>query len=381
MESPIRVLTTGDFQKGSGLTNYILNTYDHFNSDQYQIDCMSISPSDDLKESILNRGWGYYRVTPVTVSPIKHFFDWRTFLKNRGKYYDVIHFNYSASWNYFAIKMAKRYSNAKIIIHSHNNYYSKKPKSWLSKFVLDTLNNHGRQVIKKNSDLNLAVSNEAKDWMFKPSEEVFIQKNGIELSNFVFDKDSRKELRSELGIEDHTNIIGFAGVLSDRKNPLFAVEMYAKFLPLHPDSVFLIFGNGRDEKQVVERVKELQLTDKIIFMGRKLNLNKWYSAIDVFIFPSKTEGFGFVLLETQVNGLPIVCSQGIPSEAIQTDSVCQLSFDDENGWLTGLNNRISIAERQENSKKNAAIIQKNGYSISATATELAQLIEDLVKKG
>lgn len=207
------------------------------------------------------------------------------------------------------------------------------------------------------------------------------KKNGIEISNFVFDEDSRKELRSELGIEDHTNIIGFAGELSDRKNPLFAVEIYAKFLSLHPDSAFFIFGNGRDEKQVVERVKELQLTDKIIFMGRKFNLNKWYSAMDVFIFPSKTEGFGFVLLETQVNGLPIVCSQGIPSEAIQTDSVCQLSFDDENGWLTGLNNRISIAERQENSKKNAAIIEKNGYSISATAKDLAQLIESLVKKG
>lgn len=381
MKSQIRVLTTGDFQKGSGLTNYILNTYDRFDSNQYQIDCMSISPSDDLKESILNRGWGYYRVTPVTISPIEHFFDWRTFLKNKGKSYDVIHFNYSSSWNYFAIKMAKKYTNAKIIIHSHNNYYSKKPKSKSSKFVLDTLNNHGREVIRKESDLNLAVSKESKEWMFKPGEEVLIQKNGIEISDFIFDQNSRKQLRSELGIKEHTHIIGFAGVLSDRKNPLFAVEMYAKFLPLHPDSVFLIFGNGRDEKQVIERVKDLNLSDKIIFMGRKQNLNKWYSAIDTFIFPSKTEGFGFVLLETQVNGLPIVCSQGIPTEAIQTDSVEQLPFDDEQGWLTGLNKRISNAQRQENSEKNAEIIAKNGYSISATAKELAQLIEGLVEKG
>lgn len=247
--------------------------------------------------------------------------------------------------------------------------------------MLDTLNNHGREVIRKESDLNLAVSKESKEWMFKPGEEVLIQKNGIEISDFIFDQNSRKQLRSELGIEEHTHIIGFAGVLSDRKNPLFAVEMYAKFLPLHPDSVFLIFGNGRDEKQVIERVKDLNLSDKIIFMGRKQNLNKWYSAIDTFIFPSKTEGFGFVLLETQVNGLPIVCSQGIPTEAIQTDSVEQLPFDDEQGWLTGLNKRISNAQRQENSEKNAEIIAKNGYSISATAKELAQLIEGLVEKG
>lgn len=381
MSKPINILAVGDFQKGSGLTNYILNTYNQFESTRFNIVCISFSGSNELSNLITSRGWGYYQVPPITTNPIVHWKNWISFFKKQGEYYDVIHFNYSASWNYFAIKMAKRYSNAKIIIHSHNNYYSKKPKSWFSKFVLDTLNNHGRQVIKKNSDLNLAVSNEAKDWMFKPGEEVLIQKNGIEISNFVFDEGSRKELRSELGIEDHTNIIGFAGVLSDRKNPLFAVEMYAKFLLLHTDSVFLIFGSGNDEQQVVERVKELQLTDKIIFMGRKLNLNKWYSVIDVFIFPSKTEGFGFVLLETQVNGLPIVCSQGIPSEAIQTDSVCQLSFDDENGWLTGLNNRISIAERQENSKKNATIIETNGYSISATAKELAQLIENLVKKG
>lgn len=375
-----RILIVGDFKKGSGLTNYIMNTYHFFSPKEFKIDCLSYAGTNELASDIKENGWGFYSVIPVTKNPIKHWGQWRSFLKTNGYKYDIVHFNYSATWNFYAVLNAKKFGIKKVIIHSHNNYYSKNPKNYFLKQTLNILNNIGKRVIARQSDLNLAVSNEAARWMFEDQEKVYIQKNGIRLGRFEFSTKSRHSLRKQLKITDKTKAIGFVGTLEERKNPLFALELMRDSLFKNKETTLLIFGDGPDKRELMRKAVALGIEEHVFFMGIRANLNEWYSAMDAFIFPSKTEGFGFALLEAQANGLLAFCSDSIPHDVMLTNSVYPISLKEKATWLQNLIDVpvTNVNKRKKESVKNCHTIQENGYAIESTSKELRELIEHCV---
>ena len=68
-------------------------------------------------------------------------------------------------------------------------------------------------------------------------------------------------------------------------------------------------------------------------MGIRNDTDCFYSAFDIFLFPSIFEGLGIVLIEAQLSGLKCFVSEAIPKEAIITDNVTQLCLKDmPNEW-------------------------------------------------
>lgn len=375
----IRILVVGDFIKGSGLTNYLINTYHYFPSDSFKIDCLSFAGTSSLEDWANEQGWGFYHIVPVTHNPIKHWIMWWKFLKENANRYDVIHFNYSAAWNFLAIMIAKKYGAKKVIVHSHSEYYSKTPKNIVIKKLLDFFNLIGKKVISANSDINLAVSSEAGKWMFK-NEDFYIQKNGLKLADFSFKQSSRERLRKKLNLSNKTKVFGFVGALREQKNTLFAIKLMKDVSNQDSNIKLLIFGDGPDKDYLIGQCNQLGLNKNVIFMGVQKNVNDWYSAMDAFVFPSKSEGFGFVLLEAQANGLPAFCSDSIPRDVMITNSVYSISLKEKAMWLQNLISVpvASVGERNKESVKNCYTIQENGYSIESTSKELRELIEHCV---
>ena len=66
-------------------------------------------------------------------------------------------------------------------------------------------------------------------------------------------------------------------------------------------------------------VRSKSLSENVIFLGRRNDVAKLYSAMDAFIFPSKFEGFGLALVEAQASGLRCIASDRVP-EATRVDS-------------------------------------------------------------
>ena len=67
-------------------------------------------------------------------------------------------------------------------------------------------------------------------------------------------------------------------------------------------------GIGELLKQIKNKVRKLGIEDKVLFLGVRKDVNKLYSAFDLFIFPSLFEGFGLPVLEAMYKGLPVICS-------------------------------------------------------------------------
>lgn len=61
------------------------------------------------------------------------------------------------------------------------------------------------------------------------------------------------------------------------------------------ESKLILIGSGILEENVKDQVKNLKIEDKVYFLGVREDVNCWMQAMDVFVFPSRWEGFGMVL--------------------------------------------------------------------------------------
>ncbi|UQS81837.1 glycosyltransferase family 4 protein [Bombilactobacillus folatiphilus] len=89
-----------------------------------------------------------------------------------------------------------------------------------------------------------------------------------------------------------------------------------------------LVGNGPTEDQLKQLVQELQIQDRIDFIGFKDDTTPYYQNSDLFVLPSTSEGFPMVLLESANNGLPMIVSD--------TGSDAQVVHEDT-GWVVAIN--------------------------------------------
>ena len=75
-----------------------------------------------------------------------------------------------------------------------------------------------------------------------------------------------------------------------------------------------MIGDGEKKSEIVARIKEKELEDKIILVGSKSNTEDYYQAMDCFVFPSLWEGLGIAALEAQAAGLKCIVSERVPKE-------------------------------------------------------------------
>jgi glycosyltransferase involved in cell wall biosynthesis len=103
----------------------------------------------------------------------------------------------------------------------------------------------------------------------------------------------------------------------------------------HPSIHFVLLGDGPEREKLEESAKELTLTN-ITFAGKQTNMGDWFSAADLLIHPSYSEGLGSVILEGINAGLPAIGTRagGIPD----------IIEDQQSGLLVAPKNAIDLAQ-------------------------------------
>jgi glycosyltransferase involved in cell wall biosynthesis len=101
----------------------------------------------------------------------------------------------------------------------------------------------------------------------------------------------------------------FVGRVAFEKNISFLLEMTKVLIDKHPDALLVVAGQGPAEKSLHKLATDLGLDNNIKFIGyldRNTELNACYQAADIFVFSSKSETQGLVLLEAMAQGTPVV---------------------------------------------------------------------------
>jgi len=129
------------------------------------------------------------------------------------------------------------------------------------------------------------------------------------LSRAEFAGGNGARFRAAHGIPAERPLLLHVGRLGHEKNVLFLLEVFAALVRERPDALLLFAGEGPARPALERRARELGVSAQVVFVGyleRRAALLDCYRAADVFLFASRTETQGLVLLEAMALGVPIV---------------------------------------------------------------------------
>jgi 1,2-diacylglycerol 3-alpha-glucosyltransferase len=114
-------------------------------------------------------------------------------------------------------------------------------------------------------------------------------------------------IRVKLGLVDCEFLL-YVGRLSEEKNLTFLINAFARLAKKRPNSRLVLVGKGVDELDLHRTVEKLNLKQQVIFTGPVPydEIPHYAAAADLFVFPSKTDTQGLVLVEAMAAGTPVV---------------------------------------------------------------------------
>jgi len=115
--------------------------------------------------------------------------------------------------------------------------------------------------------------------------------------------------RRKYGVPENTSVIGHLGRLAPEKNMEFLCEaVILAIRQMENKPHFLVVGSGSSERRIRELFRKAGLDNRMIMAGKMggTDLVNAYHAMDVFVFSSRSETQGMVLVEAMAAGLPVI---------------------------------------------------------------------------
>lgn len=367
---PIRIAQIMGKWIGGGVEAVVMNYYRHIDKSKIQFDFICDDDSTDIPYEEIEELGGRVILIPPYQKVFKYHKELKRILKEGN--YRIVH-SHINTLSVFSLWAAKSAGVPVRIAHSHSTTNKKEKKKNLMKMVL-------RPFSKLFATDYMACSELAGRWLFgdKTFDEgkVYILNNAIDLDKFKYNEKIREEKRKELGIDKDTLVIGHIGRFVEQKNHRFLIDIFNELQKQKENSKLILVGQGPLKEEIENKVKELNLQDKVMFLGQRQDVNELYQAFDCFLFPSLYEGLGMVLIEAQVSGLTCVCSTEVPEIVKIIENVLFIPL---NVSIERWSKDIIIANK-ENIKRNSyegEIINK-GYNIFIENEKLKKIYEELI---
>ena len=357
----IKVLQVIGSMNYGGIESVIMNFYSHIDREQVQFDFIS-GPApgrfDKVAESL---GAHVYHLPVKSRHPLRYVKQLSKIVSENG--YDIVHSNTNSASAFLDLWAAKRGKCKCRIAHSHNSSCIVKWQHYLLKPFLPLVVTD-----------RLACSDAAAKWLFRKKDPYVILPNAIDFKKFDYDPQVRKTIRAELGLDQDGQefAIGHIGSFQERKNQKFLVSLMPEILKSIKNTRLIFVGEGETKQSVYELCTELNVADKVIFLGNRSDVEKVLQAFDVFAFPSQFEGMSVAYLEAACSGLPVVVSDTIPAAAI-ADNIFRLPLQ-KDLWIDKI---LSFRNRERSSVLKS--IADSEYNIDVAAEKLVDFYRSALK--
>ena len=143
--------------------------------------------------------------------------------------------------------------------------------------------------------------------------------------------------RKSIGIPEDAYIIGNVGRLSKQKAPDVFVEAAALIKQKIPNAYFIMVGDGNERSKVEKLIQKYELSKSFMITGWVNNAISYMNLFDVGTLLSRWEGFGLVLAEYMLCGIPIVASK--------VDAIPYVVRDGEDGVLVPVDDPEAVAQK------------------------------------
>lgn len=228
--------------------------------------------------------------------------------------YDFVHCHSMSLSEPEPVEITEIFSDARAILHSHTA--ATRGRMGLKRYLLHL---YGRRKLRKYHYLKLACGTEAGKAMFGKADFTRIE-NGVDRDRFRYSNEHRAEIRKRHGIGGDEFVIGHVGRPGKAKNYPFLIKVFSEFRKRCKARLILI-GDLEHDRAVQRLIDRHKVRDSVICTGKVRDVHQYYSAMDVFFFPSLYEGLSVSLIEAQSTGLPCIVSKNVDRESAVSDVV------------------------------------------------------------
>jgi glycosyltransferase EpsD len=235
------------------------------------------------------------------------------------------------------------------------------PVEYLTSFLTDCL------VTVNHEDFNRAKNFHAKQVKYI---------HGIGINTDRLNPNSTTQIRDELNLDKNSFLILSVGELNKNKNQQTIIKAFAKIN--NQNMHYVLCGKGDQEDNLRKLTEQLNLSNRVHFLGYRTDVVNICAQSDVFVMPSLREGLPVASLEAMYCGLPLITSNIRGLVDIMQDGVsgylCKPT--DVNAFSTAIINLFNNKELQISAKANNTEIVKP-YLLQNTKTEVLDILKNL----
>ena len=347
--------------RNNGITNAIFNLLGNINDSEFVFDYLSINKVDDFYSEQIS----YHKGTVFLIDRRKRylFFLFRFYQILKKNKYDIVYFHANSRVIGLDLLICRAAGIKHRIVHSHSTQTKHK-----------LLNRLMSPLFFLNCNHRIACGIKAGQWMFK-NKPFKIINNGIDVDKFAFSNIKRSKTRKAMNISDDALVLGHVGAFDNNKNQIFIVNLIAQLKLIDINAFLVLIGDGPNKKSLEKYCLENGLNNNVLFLGTINDVDNYLSAFDLFVMPSKYEGFPLTLVEAQANGLKILASNTISHEVDISNSITFLDFSDN--WVKEIIKNRNY-NRKTKCEKNIKFIRKRKYDSCSQSKELVAYFRNIL---
>ncbi|UYO99175.1 glycosyltransferase [Oceanotoga sp. DSM 15011] len=368
MSDIIRILhVLGALNRG-GAESMVMNLYRNMDRSKIQFDFVIHTDEDcDFNNEIRDLGGKIFSVPRYNGK--NHFIykkAWNDFFSKHSEY-RIVHGHMRSTASIY-LKIAKKYG-LMTVSHSHS---TSSRGNFIEKKVKDIM----QYPIRNIADYLFSCSDDSGKWLF--GENVIkrnnykVIKNAIETDKYIFDENKRNFFRNSLDLKDKF-VIGHVGSFTEPKNHDFLIDVFFEVLKKKSNSVLLLLGDGKLKNNILKKAENLNILNKIFFIGVVSNVYDYMQAMDVFVFPSLWEGLPVTVVEAQASGLPCIVSDNVTKEVFITPNIISESLmKGSEYWADKI---LSFWNHERKNMKK--YVENSGFDIKDSVKELYDFYKNL----
>ena len=303
----------------------------------------------------------------------------------RDKHFDVIHIHTPFTAHYVGIHFGKKLDIPVVetyhtFFEDYLHHYLPFIPQFISRKLARTISRRQCNAVDGIVSPSKPMLDVLKQYGIKTPAEVVA--TGLDDSSFA--NVDGEHFRMSHDIPLAQPMLLFVGRVAHEKNIGFLLEMHVELIKKHPDALLVITGEGPAEESIKHSIDKLGISNKVRMIGyldRSHELIACYKAADIFVFASKSETQGLVLLEAMAQGTAVVAiaELGTKSILIEGEGVL-IAKDDINDFADKVSILLSDAPKRQMIGDKGRQYAKEKWGAGVLAKKVAKFYKSTINQ-
>ena len=303
----------------------------------------------------------------------------------RDKHFDVIHIHTPFTAHYVGIHFGKKLDIPVVetyhtFFEDYLHHYLPFIPQFISRKLARTISRRQCNAVDGIVSPSKPMLDVLKQYGIKTPAEVVA--TGLDDSSFASVDGEHFRMSHDIPLAQP--MLLFVGRVAHEKNIGFLLEMHVELIKKHPDALLVITGEGPAEESIKHSIDKLDISNKVRMIGyldRSHELIACYKAADIFVFASKSETQGLVLLEAMAQGTAVVAiaELGTKSILIEGEGVL-IAKDDINDFADKVSVLLSDAPKRQMIGEKGRQYAKEKWGAGVLAKKVAKFYKSAINQ-